>query len=239
MIGIKEIFRIARRTPRVVPATEPLNHVIRRDLMRGSSYLVKEQRAELCFEIFVSLVKGRCTNCQHLDAFPCESIGCERCTLPCTCKECKNFRAQGLCFTINSPMEVRLRYALQTTLIFWISSHGPENVSPTNLEMIANIISKFLKKSRNPVVLLDGIEHMILSNGSVPVLRFLRDVEEKITMYNAIFILPINPKAVGEKELALMERTMKEIDAKDEEYEWLNGGVNTEDEFNMFMQRVA
>jgi len=219
MIGINEIFRIAGRTPRVVPATEPLNHVARRDLMRGSSYLVKEPRAELCFEIFVSLVKGRCMNCQRLDAFPCESIGCEKCTLTCACKECKNFRAQGLCFTINSPMEVRLRYALQTTLVFWISSHGPENVSPTNLEMIANTISRFLKKSRNPVVLLDGIEHMILANGSVPVLRFLRDVEEEIILHDAIFILPISPNAVEEKELALIERTMKEIDPKDEGYE--------------------
>jgi archaellum biogenesis ATPase FlaH len=116
-------------------------------------------------------------------------------------------------------MEVRLRYALQTTLIFWISNHGPENVSPTNLEMIANTISRFLKKSRNPVVLLDGIENMILANGSVPVLRFLRDVEEEIILNDAIFILPISPEAVEEKELALIERTMKEIDAKDEGFE--------------------
>lgn len=218
MIGIREILRAAGagRAPKVVPATEPLNHVAPRDLMRGSSYLVKEQRPEFSFEVFVSLVKGRCMNCQRLEAFPCESIGCERCTLPCTCKDCRNARAQGLCFTMLSPMEVRLRYALQTTLIFWISSHGPENVSPTDLEMMASTINRFLTKSRNPVVLLDGIEHIILANGFPPVVRFLRDVEEEIVLHEAIFILPISPRAVEEKELALIERTMKKMDAKED-----------------------
>jgi hypothetical protein len=46
------------------------------------------------------------------------------------------------------------------------------------------------------------------------VLRFLKDVEELRILYNAIFILPVNPMAVEEKELALMERYMKEVDSQ-------------------------
>jgi hypothetical protein len=208
---IRNILAKLKIAHAVVPTTEPLNSHVCRDLTKGSSYLVKEQKAEIGFELFVSLVKGRCKDCDYLDSFPCESIGCERCKLPCTCKVCKHSRAQGLCFTMHSPQDIRLRYALQTTPIFWISNHGPKSVSPMGLEVIADIATKFLKQSKNPVILLDAIEHLIFENGSAPVLRLLRDMQELIIMQKAILIVPVNPEAIEKKELALMERNMSEL----------------------------
>ncbi len=208
---IKNILARLKIAHAVVPTTEPLNSHVCRDLTKGSSYLVKEQKAEVGFELFVSLVKGRCKDCDYLDSFPCESIGCEKCKLPCTCKVCKHSRAQGLCFTMHSPQDIRLRYALQTTPIFWISNHGTQSISPMGLEVIADIVIKFLKQSKNPVILLDGIEHLIFENGSAPVLRLLRDIQELIIMQRAILIVPVNPEAIEKKELALMERNMSEL----------------------------
>ena len=208
---IKNILARLKIAPAVVPATEPLNSHVSRNLTKGSSYLVKEPKAEFSFELFVSLVKGRCNDCEYLDSFPCESIGCERCELPCTCKVCKHSRAQGLCFTMHSPQDIRLRYALQTTPIFWISNHGPQSINPIALEVIADITTKFLKQSKNPVILLDGIEHLIFENGSAPVLRLLRDIQEWIILQRAILILPVDPAGIEKKELALMERNMFEL----------------------------
>ncbi len=113
---------------------------------------------------------------------------------------------------MHSPMDIRLKYTLQTTPIFWISNHGHRSISPTSLEMIADAINRFLKQSKNPIILLDGIEYLIFANGSAPVLRFIRDIEELTILQNAILILPVNPAALEEKELALIERNMKEID---------------------------
>lgn len=201
------------RKRQVVPSTESVNNIACRELARGTSYLVKEQRPELSLEIFTSLVRGRCMNCDHPEAFPCESIGCEDCTLPCTCKECRHVRAQGLCFSMRSPEEIRMRHALQTTPIFWISSHGSERVSPTGLEVMADIIYQFLKRSRNPVVLLDGVEYLLFANGFTHLLKFLQDIHECVILNNAILILPVNPAALEKKELALIERNMSEIDS--------------------------
>ncbi|MDD2835016.1 MAG: DUF835 domain-containing protein [Methanothrix sp.] len=134
--------------------------------------------------------------------------------MPCTCKVCKHSRAQGLCFTMHSPQDIRLRYALQTTPIFWISNHGPHSISPMSLEVIADMAIKFLKQSKNPVILLDGVEHLIFENGSAPVLRLLRDIQELIIMHRAILIVPVNPEAIEKKELALMERNMSELGQK-------------------------
>jgi len=43
------------------------------------------------------------------------------------------------------------------------------------------------------------------------VLRLLRDIEELIILEKAILILPINPAAIENKELALIERNMNEL----------------------------
>jgi len=79
------------------------------------------------------------------------------------------------------------------------------------LEVIADIAIKFLKQSKNPVILLDGVEHLIFENGPAPVLRLLRDIQELIIMQKAILIVPVNPEAIEKKELALMERNMSEL----------------------------
>ena len=208
---LRSLLTLIGRKPDVIPTTEPVNHVECRHIVRGSSYLVKEPRPEISVEIFKSLVLGKCPDCIHPEAFPCESIGCEDCTLSCMCKKCKHVRAQGLCFTMRSPDAVRHGYTLQTTPIFWISNHGADSISPGGLELIANMINSFLNRSKNPVILLDGAEYMIAINGFIPVLKLLRDIQEWTILNNAIFLLPLNPSSIEEKELALIERNMNEL----------------------------
>ena len=208
---IEKLLSFIQRKPQVVPATEPISRVINCEIARGSNYLVKEAKMDLSMKIFASLVKGKCQDCDHSEAFPCESIGCEGCTLLCTCKSCNRTRVQGLCFSMRSPEETRMMYTLQTTPVFWISNHGTYRVSPRDLELIADMISSFLKKSKNPVVLLDGVEYLIAINGFIPVFKMLRDVQEWTILNRAVFLLSVNPVSLEEKEMALIERNMKDL----------------------------
>jgi hypothetical protein len=212
---IENLLSFIQRKPEVIPATEPIGHVINCDIARGSSYLVKEPKMEFSMKIFASLVKGKCQDCDHPEAFPCESVGCERCTLLCTCKNCNRTRVQGLCFSMCSPEETRMMYTLQTTPVFWISNHGTYRVSPRDLELIVDMISSFLKKSKNPVVLLDGVEYLIAINGFIPVFKMLRDVQEWTILNRAVFLLSINPVSLEEKEMALIERNMKDLSVQE------------------------
>ena len=166
-------------------------------------------------KIFASLVKGKCQDCDHSEAFPCESIGCEGCTLLCTCKKCNRTRAQGLSFSMLFPEEIRMMYTLQTTPVFWISNHGADRVSPSDLELIADMISSFLKKSKNPVVLLDGVEYLIAINGFIPVFKMLRDIQEWTILNRAVFLLSVNPVSLEAKEMALIERNMKDLSVQE------------------------
>lgn len=207
-----KVLKIFKRKPKVVPVTEPVTSFDGTRLKRGGSYLIKELKSEAAFEIFVSIIKGTCAECQYPETFSCESIGCVGCTLPCPCKNCMQYRAQGLCFTINSPEETRQKYLLQTSPIFWISKHGNDSINPANLEIMAGMIYDFFKKCKNPIVLLDGIEYPIVMNGFAPVLKFLHDIREQVILQKAVFILPVSPATLDERELALIERIMDRVD---------------------------
>jgi len=202
---------ILRKIQKVIPSTEPVSGAAGDLLERGVCYMIKEPKPMKSIEIFSLMVKGICTDCSENGTFPCESIGCEKCTLECSCKKCNKARAQGLCFTTNSPEKIRQTYHFQTTPFFWISKHGNKSINPANLEIVADMISGFLNSSKNPIILLDGIEYMILTNGFIPVFKFLNDIREKVILKNAVFILPVSPSALDEKELAMIERNMEQI----------------------------
>lgn len=197
---------------KVIPATEQITNFYGIRLKKGESYLIKEQKPEHSLGIFANIVKGICTECPQTEAFPCESIGCTECTFSCLCKLCEHARAQGLCFTMDPPSELRQKYLLQTTPIFWISKYGADSINPTNLEIIASVINEFMKKSKNPVILLDGLEFLCIMNGFIPVLKFLHDIRDRVILQKAILIMPLNPTTLDEKELALIERNMQSVE---------------------------
>jgi len=211
-----------KKGPRVVPSTEKITNFFGFKIKRGESYIIKEPKPERSFEIFVNMVKSICSECPQRGAFPCESIGCMECTFSCPCKSCKDTRAQGLCFTMDHPENLRQRYLLQTTPIFWISKYGEGSINPANPGIIANMIHEFIRTSKNPVVLLEGIEFLCIMNGFIPVLKFLHDIRDIILLNKAILILPLNPAALDEKELALIERNMQSVECSSKVYELYN-----------------
>lgn len=201
-----------KKIPKIVLSMEKVTNFNGFRLKTGESYLIKEPKPERSFEIFANMVKGICEDCPQKGAFPCENIGCNECTFSCPCKQCGHARAQGLCFTRDRPDGFREKYLLQTTPIFWISKYGAGSVNPTNLEIMAGMINEFMRMSKNPIILLDGIEFLCIMNGFITVFKFLHDVRDRIILNKAILILPLDPAALDEKEVALIERNMKPVE---------------------------
>lgn len=195
----------------MIPVTEPIAKFDGVKLERGKSYVVKETRSDSAYHIFVSIIRSACAECGHPETFPCESIGCEICTMSCSCKKCIYSRAQGVCFTTRSPIEIREKYLIQTTPIFWISKHGNEAVNPADLEIMAGRINDFFKRSKNPVVMLDGIEYLVITNGFIQVLKFLHDIREMVILKKAIFILPLCPATLDDRENAFIQKLCDDI----------------------------
>jgi CheY-like chemotaxis protein len=122
----------------------------------------------------------------------------------------------GLCITRMHLDKMREDFGLVKTPILWLSkTSGENNLSPTDLGMLRHTVVEYIDKSGGGIVLLDGLEYLITNNGFPLVLKYLDDINESVMMSKSGVIIPVDPRTLEEKELALLERNMKIIKAEE------------------------
>ena len=116
--------------------------------------------------------------------------------------------AQGLCITRRSPKVVTTKYGLERTPILWLSRIATEKntVPPSPPEKVALAVERFISLGTNAVVMLDGVEYLIAHNDFSSVLSLLHDLNELVSIHDAILLLPMDPVAFQEREFALICR---------------------------------
>ena len=121
--------------------------------------------------------------------------------------------AQGLCITRRSPKTVMNAYGLERTPILWLSRVASEknSVRPSPPENVAMAIDHFVDVGQRGVVLLDGFEYLVSHNDFNSILALVHDLNEKVSLQDAILLLPIDPAALNEKEIALIRREVRAI----------------------------
>lgn len=176
-------------------------------------YLVEEEKPEFSFKMFADILKGRCFDCENDDSFPCESLQCDTCKLPCPCRECTKYRsrAQGLVVTRQHPHEVRSKYFIQTTPIIWLSSvPGKDNMDPAKVNLLTDYLINFMERAHNGVVLVDGIEYLVTTNDFQKIIRSVDRWTETAMTSDCRLVITVDPRAFTERELALLEKN-KEV----------------------------
>lgn len=186
-------------------------------------YMVEEPKPDFSFKLFADILKGRCWDCQNDDSFPCESLDCTQCSLPCPCRQCQKYmsRPQGLVVTRQFPNDVRSKHFLQTTPILWLSTvAGKDNMDPAKLNLLTDFLTNFMEKSHNGVVLVDGIEYLVTTNDFARVIRAIDRWTESAMTSSSRLIITIDPRSFDSKELALLERN-KEVVRPDAPEKWM------------------
>lgn len=118
----------------------------------------------------------------------------------------------GLCITRQHLDAVREKYGLVKTPILWLSkTPGKNNLSPTDLGMLRHVIQEYLEKSGESIIILDGLEYLITHNTFEALIKYLDDINEAVMLSKSRLLIPVDPRTLEEKELALLERGMKPI----------------------------
>ena len=123
--------------------------------------------------------------------------------------------AEGLCITRKPPKMVAQDYGLERTPILWLSRVANQKncVRPSPPENVAMAVEHFISVGQNPVVLLDGFEYLVAHNDFASVLALLHDLNENVSIRESILLIPIDPKAINEREFALIKREVEVIEA--------------------------
>ncbi len=121
---------------------------------------------------------------------------------------------QGLCITRQYPEAVRHEWSLEETPIIWLSNQlGKVYINPANIGILGDVVIRFVEKSDDSVVLIDGIEFLIVNNGFDKVLRMINRIAEVVMEYKSRLIISVDPRTLEIREMALLERNMEVIDA--------------------------
>jgi len=123
---------------------------------------------------------------------------------------------QGLCVTRQHPEVIRTKWGLEKTPIIWLSNKvGKVYVNPTNISILSDTIVRFVEKSDDSIVLIDGVEFLIVNNDFEKVLRMIHHITEAVMESKSRLLISVDPRALELREMALLERNMEIVDMMD------------------------
>lgn len=130
-------------------------------------------------------------------------------------KEIVSGGAQGVCFTREYPGTISEKFGLKSVPVFWLCySVGEKKIHPKRLGVLGMEIMKFVRENQQGVILLDGLEYLIVNNDFNKVIKTIHSMCEVVMQNSSRLIIPVNPEALNEKELALLERNLEVIKLK-------------------------
>jgi hypothetical protein len=155
-------------------------------LSAGRSYVVEESPPDISFDAFVNIISTTTGD-------PPKKV-------------------VGMAISRQHPDLIRQKYGLEQTPVFWLATRaGQDVISPTNLGILTHTLIQFVEENPSGVILLDGLEYLISNNDFNKVLRIIDQINDHISQTRAVMIIPVDPRAFDQKELALLERNMEKI----------------------------
>lgn len=122
-----------------------------------------------------------------------------------------SYELPGLCISTTYPADLkREREFRGPVTVLWLSKTEQDHtITPSDLPGLRDRISAFTSRNRDAAVLLEGLEYLEETNGFDIMMKFLHDLREVATENRSRLILPIDPEAFEEKQLAHLERYME------------------------------
>jgi Na+/proline symporter len=128
---------------------------------------------------------------------------------------------EGLCISRYHPEKLMDRYGLSPKRVIWLTQSAgidPQyrHVDPTNFPRLSGMISDFLSKAEEPLILLEGLGYLITQSNYESVLRFVQSQRDEVALKKGILIIHIDPLALDTKERHRLESEMEIIEVEDE-----------------------
>ena len=116
----------------------------------------------------------------------------------------------GLAVTRTPSESLKQKYNLEKTPFIWLSKTGGQNtISPIYLNSLMNLISDFITKGKDTVVILEGLEYLVSQNNFDLVLKFIQALRDFLIIENSRLIIPLNKDTFNQKEIAQLEKELE------------------------------
>lgn len=105
------------------------------------------------------------------------------------------------------PERLEKDFGIPASSVTWLSNvSGPRVIGPQSMGILTDNILRLYEKDPPPVVILEGLEYLMAQNDFGKVLRMYDYLYEVVAVRQGLLILPLDPQAFSEKELAYLTR---------------------------------
>lgn len=125
---------------------------------------------------------------------------------------------EGLWITRRPPREARELYGLVKTPFIWLTSvcvEGENCIDPSEFGQLSSAVTIFIKKARECVMLIEGLEYLTTKVGFPTVLKFIQYLNDRMMSTGGILMVGTTPQAFGAHDLALLKSEAAQVFEED------------------------
>lgn len=129
-----------------------------------------------------------------------------------------SFGCRGLVVTRDFPKKLLSEKELGHCKVLWLTNLvGDGRINPTAIGLLMGQMRTFIEGQERSVVILDGLEYLITLNTYDRMLQFMNQLRDIVVTNDCILLVPLDPRTVTQRELALFERGMEPVIPKAEQ----------------------
>lgn len=114
-------------------------------------------------------------------------------------------------YSRTEPGILRAGYPFRKNVtFFWIThkDEGDFQISVNDISKISWNLKQVISNLKKTIIFIDCIDYLVFINGFPHVLRLINEIIDNISKLELLLVLWIDPKALDEKELTLIRRSM-------------------------------
>jgi len=123
----------------------------------------------------------------------------------------------GLVVTRDFPKKILSEKELTGCKILWLTNlPGEGRINPTAIGILMGQIRSFIENQPRTAVVLDGFEYLASLNTYDRMLQFMHQLRDFVVTNDSMMFVPVDPRTMNPRELAMLERSMEPIVPKQE-----------------------
>jgi hypothetical protein len=118
----------------------------------------------------------------------------------------------GMVVSRELPKRLQGEHNLGNSRIVWLTNLvGDGRINPTAIGILMSQVRSFIEGHPRTIVLIDGLEYLISLNTYDRMLQFMHQLRDVVMTNDAALVVPVDPRTLSERELALLERSLEVV----------------------------
>ncbi len=137
----------------------------------------------------------------------------------------------GLVVTRDFPKKILSEKELSGCKVIWLTNlPGEARINPTAIGILMGQVKGFIDSNPKSAIVLDGFEYMSTVNTYDRMLQFMHQLRDIVVTNECYLFVPVDPRTLTPRELAMLERSMEPIVPKAEGEQQDDSMMNPEEE---------